>query len=179
MDGGVADAAPSAGGFSITVDNAGMMAGHLCFKPEASNSGGNKSPAIMWTDPPTGTKSFVLTMEDQTGTPTPHQIVTDIPVAERMRPADVKGMIPTGASVCFGHGGKSAWYGPGAGGVHQYEITIWAVAVDKFPQACMGSGGGGTAKQVLNLLKMKKADPTLVLGSNSKILFGNVAGKCM
>jgi phosphatidylethanolamine-binding protein (PEBP) family uncharacterized protein len=166
------------GAFTITVDNAGMMGDRLCFKAEASSSGNNRSPLITWTTAPEGTKSFVISMEDQTGNPTPHQIVTDIPATTTMNPANVGGMLPMNASACYGHGNKTAWYGPGAPDVHKYEITVWALAVDKLPQACMGAGNGSTAKAVLTLLKSKRNDPSLVLASDSEVLWGNRDGNC-
>lgn len=82
------------------------------------------------------------------------------------------------ASACYGHNNKTAWYGPGAGEVHKYEITIWAIAVDKLSQACMGAGGGSTAEPVLDYLKSKRTDPTVVLGSSSVVLWGNRDGNC-
>jgi phosphatidylethanolamine-binding protein (PEBP) family uncharacterized protein len=176
-DGSRADAG-TAGAFAITVDNAGMMGDHLCFKKSATNSGGDMSPLITWTDPPTGTRSLVLSMEDQSNTPTPHQIVTDIPASIRMNRANVRGTLPMNASACYGHNNKTAWYGPGAGDVHKYEITIWALAVDKLSQACMGAGNGGTARAVLTYLKGKRNDPTVVLGASSLVLWGNREGAC-
>jgi phosphatidylethanolamine-binding protein (PEBP) family uncharacterized protein len=173
-----ADAAPAGGAFAITVDNAGMNGDRLCFKSEASSSGGNRSPLITWTGVPQGTKSFVLSMEDQSGNPTPHQIVTNLPATQTMNPANVGGMLPANSSACYGHANKTAWYGPGAPDVHRYEITVWALAVDRLPQACMGAGNGSTAKAVLGLLKSKRNDPTLVLASNSKVLWGNRDGNC-
>jgi phosphatidylethanolamine-binding protein (PEBP) family uncharacterized protein len=164
------------GAFTITVDNAGMMGDRLCFKREASAMGGNQSPLITWAGVPTGTKSFVLSMEDLNNS-TPHQIVTDIPAGVTMNPANARAMLPMNASACYGHN-QQAWYGPGAGDVHRYEITIWALALDKLPQACMGRGNDGTAKAVMAFLKSKKNDPTVVLDSDTETLWGNSRGDC-
>ena len=43
--------------------------------------------------------------------------------------------------------------------------------------ACMGDGNT-TAEPVLNYLKSKRNDPTVVLGSSSKVLWGNSMGYC-
>jgi hypothetical protein len=54
---------------------------------------------------------------------------------ETGRPADAKGVILAGAQQGFGHGGKTGWYGPGAG-LRNYEVTIWALATPMLDGGC-------------------------------------------
>jgi phosphatidylethanolamine-binding protein (PEBP) family uncharacterized protein len=170
------------GKFTITVDGV-MMGTRLCFKPEASNSGGpkpnaggNKSPKIDWTTPPEGTKSLVLTMFDQSNQ-TPHRIVCNMMPDVTGQKADVGTYVPPGAQVSTGHNKPmNMWYGPGAGGdAHSYEIAIWALSTPMLDGGCAMSGATGT-KAVYN--KLKNAPPTLVLAHDAKVLWGNVDGKC-
>jgi len=109
-----ADGPPAGDGkLSITVDGVPDPAKmRLCFKPEATNSGGNHSPKIDWTGVPAEAKSLVLTTEDLTGTPVCHQIICNIPPTVTGNPADAKGMIPAGAQASYGHPKKVAWYAP-------------------------------------------------------------------
>ena len=111
------EAGGNTGAFTITIDHIPhpTRAGRLCFKPEASNSGGNKSPKMDWTTPPAGTQSFVLTTFDMSNN-TPHQIVCNIPKDVMGRPADTKTTIPPGAQSSTGHNkAGNMWYGPGRG----------------------------------------------------------------
>jgi Raf kinase inhibitor-like YbhB/YbcL family protein len=160
---------------TITVDGV-TMGDRLCFKPEASNSGGNHSPKIDWTGIPAGTQSLVLTMYDQSNT-TPHRIVCNIPPTVMGQAADIKAVIPDGAQVSTGHSKPdNAWYGPGAGGnAHSYEIRIWALSTPTLEGGCTMSGAAPT-RAVYD--KLKNAPPTLVLASDFKVLWGNVNGMC-
>jgi phosphatidylethanolamine-binding protein (PEBP) family uncharacterized protein len=163
------------GKFTITVDGI-MMMDRLCFKPEASNSGGNKSPKIDWTTPPEGTKSLALTMFDQTNN-TPHRIVCNIMPDVTGQVANVGTMVFPGAQVSTGHSKPgNMWYGPGAGGdAHSYEIAIWALSTPMLEGGCATSGATAT-RAVYN--KLKNAPTTLVLAHDAKVLWGNVNGKC-
>jgi phosphatidylethanolamine-binding protein (PEBP) family uncharacterized protein len=166
------------GAFTITIDHNPhpTRAGRLCFKSEASNSGGNKSPKMDWTTPPAGTQSYVLTMFDMSNN-TPHQIVCNISKDVMGRPADTKTTIPMGAQSSTGHNkAGNMWYGPGAGGAaHAYEIRIWALATPMLDGGC-GMSGAGPTRAVYN--KLKAAPSTLVLASDGKVLHGNVNGQC-
>jgi phosphatidylethanolamine-binding protein (PEBP) family uncharacterized protein len=175
--GGSGAGGSGAGGpFTITVDGI-MMGNRLCFKPEASNSGGNHSPKIDWTTPPPGTKSLVLTMYDQTNM-TPHRVVCNIMPTVTGQQADVKMMVPDGAQVSTGHNKTgNPWYGPGAGGAaHSYEIAIWALSTPMLEGGC-GTSTAAATRAVL--AKLRGGSPTLVLAHDAKVLWGNVDGKCM
>jgi Raf kinase inhibitor-like YbhB/YbcL family protein len=147
----------------------------LCFKPSATNSGGNHSPKIDWTGVPAEAKSLILTTEDQTGTPVCHQIICNIPPTVTGNPADAKGMIPDGAQVSYGHAGKTAWYGPGAGPpLRAYQIKIWALAVPMFPGGC---GGPPTSSRMhCARLKSMENDKSVVLATAVQTLWGQASG---
>jgi phosphatidylethanolamine-binding protein (PEBP) family uncharacterized protein len=170
-----ADGPPSSGGpLSITVDHVPDPAKmRLCFKPEATNSGGNHSPKIDWTGLPEGTKSLILTTEDLTPTAVCHQIICNIPPTVMGNPADAKGMVPMGAETSYGHANKTGWYGPGAG-MRNYEIKIWALATDKFEGGC--SGTGTAARGHCARLKGMAGNKAVVLGTASKVLTGQASG---
>jgi phosphatidylethanolamine-binding protein (PEBP) family uncharacterized protein len=150
----------------------------LCFRPSATNSGGNHSPKIDWMNIPAGTKSLILTTEDLSNTPVCHQIICNIPPTVMGNPADAKGMIPMGAQVSYGHPMKTAWYGPGAGPpLRNYEIKVWALATPMFEGGC--SGDPGASRGHCARLKSMASDKAVVLGTASKVLWGEADGmKC-
>jgi phosphatidylethanolamine-binding protein (PEBP) family uncharacterized protein len=173
---------PAAGGkmmITVDFDPATSTPTRLCFKPEAGSGGpggGDKSPKIDWTAPPTGTQSLVLMMEDLSNTPMPHQVVCNMKPTETGRPADVKATLPEGAQAGTGHNKPmDRWYGPGAG-VRNYEITIFALAT---PMLQGGCGPGSTkAKAARDYLKMNKTNKAVILDYDSKVLWGSAGGAC-
>jgi len=93
--------------------------------------GRNVSPALTWSGAPAGTKSLVLTMIDLT--PRPHQwshwIVVGLPPATAGLPRGVQ-TLPAGARAIAGNFGDAFYDGPcppAGSGVHQYQISIWAL----------------------------------------------------
>jgi phosphatidylethanolamine-binding protein (PEBP) family uncharacterized protein len=108
---------------------------------------------------------------------TPHRIVCNIPADIRMQMADVKTFVWPGAQVSTGHNKPgNPWYGPGAGGAaHSYEIAIWALSTPMLDGGCSMSGAAPTRAV---LTKLRTAPATLVLAHDSKVLWGNVDGKC-
>ena len=95
-------------------------------------SGSNLSPELTWSDAPSGTKSFAVTMYDPDA-PTEsgfwHWLVTDIPasVNSLARGADVKKL---GAKVFRNDYGNFEFGGacpPVDHGMHRYQITVWAL----------------------------------------------------
>ncbi|OMH38891.1 YbhB/YbcL family Raf kinase inhibitor-like protein [Motiliproteus sp. MSK22-1] len=103
-------------------------------------SGNNQSPALKWTNPPAGTKSFAITAYDPdapTGSGWWHWLVTDIPanVTQLKRGAGSKeGKLPV-ASRSFSNDYGTMEFGgacpPEGDGMHRYQFTIWALGVDK------------------------------------------------
>jgi len=103
--------------------------------------GENLSPALEWTDPPPGTKSFALLVHDPDA-PTGgagfwHWIVTDIPatahgLAQGAGTPDGKGL-PAGSKQLDSDFGKPGWGGPcppPGHGPHHYNFTVYALSVD-------------------------------------------------
>jgi Raf kinase inhibitor-like YbhB/YbcL family protein len=110
----------------------------------AGCDGDNVSPAVMWKDPPAGTKSFALTLYDPdapTGSGWWHWQVWNIP-------ADVtgfeEGQVPAGVVQGKGDIGRPGYLGacpPPGTGVHRYTFTIYALKVDKLDLDPMAASG--------------------------------------
>jgi Raf kinase inhibitor-like YbhB/YbcL family protein len=107
-------------------------------------TGGNTSPALVWRNPPAGTKSFVLTLFDRDERSTPsgwwHWAVYDLPADARQLPlgagAEKSTTLPAGALQGRTDLGNLAYHGPcPAKGdpPHRYTFTIYALKVDKLP----------------------------------------------
>jgi phosphatidylethanolamine-binding protein (PEBP) family uncharacterized protein len=149
--------------------------GRNCYPP-ASNSMGNKSPKMDWGPTPAGTKSYVLTTEDKSDSG-PHQVMCNITPDITGFPMDIGKMVPPGAETGTRHkeAGGNFWYGPGAGGVRQYEIRIWAMAVDKLPGGCKNRAG---ALAAFKYLKDNMNNKAVVIATDGKSFWGNVNGAC-
>ncbi len=104
--------------------------------------GENVSPALEWSDPPTGTKSFAVLVHDPDA-PTGgagfwHWLVIDIPASARGLPegagsADGK-KLPAGAKQLdtdFGDAGYGGPCPPPGHGAHRYNFTVYALPVEK------------------------------------------------
>jgi Raf kinase inhibitor-like YbhB/YbcL family protein len=99
-------------------------------------SGGNVSPALAWSNPPAGTKSFALLMHDPdapTGSGWWHWVVYNIPASQSSLPAGAgdpqKKLLPAGAVQ-----GRSDFGTPGYGGPcpppgapHHYYLRLYAL----------------------------------------------------
>lgn len=105
-------------------------------------TGQNVSPAIMWKNPPAGTKSFALMVHDPDA-PTGgagfwHWVVVNIPVgttflAQGSGTADGKGL-PAGTRQINTDFGAPGWGGPcppAGDKPHRYNFTVYALKVDK------------------------------------------------
>ena len=108
-------------------------------------TGANVSPALSWSGAPAATKSFAVTMYDPdapTGSGWWHWVVFNIPPGTTSLPTgagDVKKkLMPKGAIQgrtdygAVGYGGPCP---PPGDKPHHYQITIFAVDVDKLPDA--------------------------------------------
>ncbi|QGM45979.1 YbhB/YbcL family Raf kinase inhibitor-like protein [Methylocystis heyeri] len=104
--------------------------------------GENVSPALEWTDPPAGAKSFAVLVHDPDA-PTGgagfwHWLLVDIPASTRSLPegagsADGK-KLPAGArqlETDFGEPGYGGPCPPPGHGVHHYNFTVYALPVEK------------------------------------------------
>jgi Raf kinase inhibitor-like YbhB/YbcL family protein len=107
--------------------------------------GGNVSPALSWSGAPAGTKSFAINMLDPdapTGSGWWHWVVFNIPPDTTSLPKDAgdikKNLMPAGAiqsRTDFGTGGYGGPCPPAGDKPHRYQITVFAVDVDKLPFA--------------------------------------------
>jgi len=109
-------------------------------------TGGNLSPALTWSDPPVGTKSFALMVRDPDaptgGAGIWHWVVINIPAEARSIEQGAGtgdgAKLPAGSRQVnndyFGFSGTPAWGGPcppkGAK-AHDYVFTLYALGVEK------------------------------------------------
>ena len=100
--------------------------------------GGNISPQLRWSDPPPGTKSFVVTMYDPdapTGSGWWHWVVANIPATSTALPrggASGHDALPRGAVQTRTDFGRPGYGGaaPPPGAPHRYIFTVHALKVD-------------------------------------------------
>jgi Raf kinase inhibitor-like YbhB/YbcL family protein len=127
------DIAPGA-----TIANQQVFKGFGC-------TGDNISPALSWSGAPANTKSFALSVYDPdapTGSGWWHWVVFNIPAGTTSLPKDAgnvsKGLMPKGAvqsRTDFGADGYGGPCPPKGDKPHHYRITVFAVDVDKLPDA--------------------------------------------
>ena len=108
-------------------------------------TGGNLSPALSWSGAPATTKSFAVSIYDPdapTGSGWWHWVVFNIPAGTTSLPkgaGDVKKkLMPKGAiqsRTDFGADGYGGPCPPAGDKPHHYQITVFAVDVDKLPDA--------------------------------------------
>ncbi|MBP6311128.1 MAG: YbhB/YbcL family Raf kinase inhibitor-like protein [Flavobacteriales bacterium] len=112
-------------------------------------TGANVSPELSWSNAPTGTKSFAVTMYDPdapTGSGWWHWTVFDIPMAISNLASGAgdasKGLLPSGALqglTDFGVAGYGGPCPPLGHGPHQYLITVHALDTETLGLAAMAS----------------------------------------
>jgi Raf kinase inhibitor-like YbhB/YbcL family protein len=97
-------------------------------------TGANASPALFWTDPPAGTESFVLVVDDPdvpSGTAAIHWTIYDIPGSARSLAEALprKGKLPDGSRQGKNVAGKIGYSGPcpDPGKVHHYFFNLYAL----------------------------------------------------
>jgi Raf kinase inhibitor-like YbhB/YbcL family protein len=99
-------------------------------------SGGNVSPALTWSNPPAGTKSFALLMHDPdapTGSGWWHWVVYNIPATQSSLPTGAgdpqKKLLPAGAVQGRSDFGTAGYGGPcpPPGAPHHYYLRLYAL----------------------------------------------------
>ncbi|MBN7134854.1 phosphatidylethanolamine-binding protein [Lysobacter enzymogenes] len=93
--------------------------------------GGNLSPALEWTDPPAGTRSFAVTVYDPdapSGSGWWHWVVLDLPADVRALPRG-GAPLPAGAVQTRTDFGAPGYGGPcpPPGRPHRYRFEVWAL----------------------------------------------------
>lgn len=112
-------------------------------------SGLNQSPQLAWENIPAGTKSFAVTMYDPdapTGSGWWHWVMINVPVSvtqlETNAGAEGGKLMPTGAQMQrndFGYIGFGGACPPEGAKPHQYEITLYALDIEKLDVPKEGS----------------------------------------
>jgi Raf kinase inhibitor-like YbhB/YbcL family protein len=108
-------------------------------------TGGNLSPALSWSGAPAGAKSLAITIYDPdapTGSGWWHWVVFNIPANTTSLPKGAgdlkKKLMPKGviqSRTDFGGDGYGGPCPPPGDKPHHYQITVYAVDVDKLPDA--------------------------------------------
>jgi Raf kinase inhibitor-like YbhB/YbcL family protein len=109
------------------------------FKPGAdipaqfTGDGSNRSPALRWSSPPEGTRSFALIMDDPDapGRTWVHWVLYDLPATARELPegAGTEGTLPEGARQGRNDFKKIGYGGPypPPGAAHRYYFRLYAL----------------------------------------------------
>jgi Raf kinase inhibitor-like YbhB/YbcL family protein len=113
-------------------------------------SGGNLSPALIWSDPPVGTRSLAVTLYDPdapTGSGWWHWLVFNLPANTRSLPTgagEASGTkLPAGAVQSRTDVGAHGYFGPCppvGDKPHRYIVTVHALKVDQLPLQPDSSG---------------------------------------
>lgn len=113
-------------------------------------SGANQSPALQWSGAPAGTKSFAVTIYDPdapTGSGWWHWIVFNIPATVTSLPLNAGAAnstaLPAGAVQGRTDFGLSNYGGPcppAGDQPHHYQVTVYALKIDKLPLDSSASG---------------------------------------
>ncbi len=138
-----------------------------------SCTGGNQSPALTWTDPPEGTKSFAIMVHDPDaptgGAGIWHWVAFDIPSATRSLPRGAGtpdgSKLPAGTRQVITDYDVPGWSGPcppkGSEG-HSYNFTLYALRTETLPVPA--SATASHAGFIINLNAIAKATLTARYG---------------
>jgi hypothetical protein len=137
-------------------------------------TGSNISPALTWSDAPKGTKSFAVTTYDPdapSGSGWWHWVVFNIPADAGGLPKGAgdpkKHLMPKGAiqsRTDFGTDGYGGPCPPPGDKPHRYQFTVFALDVDKLPDAKDHSASAALVGFDLNSHTLAKATLTGLYG---------------
>jgi Raf kinase inhibitor-like YbhB/YbcL family protein len=130
-------------------------------------TGSNISPSLSWTGAPSGAKSFAVTVYDPdapTGSGWWHWVVFNIPasttsIAKNAGDVNAK-IMPAGAiqsRTDFGTNGYGGPCPPPGDKPHHYHFTVFAVDVDKLPDAQDQNASAALVGFDLHFHTLKKA----------------------
>lgn len=99
---------------------------------EFTCEGSNRSPALYWSEPPQGTQSFALIMEDPdvSSKTWVHWVLYDLPVTVRNLPEGIPGLMQLANGELQGINStrKTGYYGPcPPSGTHRYFFRVYAL----------------------------------------------------
>jgi Raf kinase inhibitor-like YbhB/YbcL family protein len=114
-------------------------------------TGQNRSPALEWQGAPIATKSLAITMFDldEHGSPSGwwHWVVYNLPASTLRLPENAGAVngnqLPAGAVQGRTDMGQDGYHGPCPGKgepAHRYQITVYALSVNKLPVPAEASG---------------------------------------
>jgi Raf kinase inhibitor-like YbhB/YbcL family protein len=129
--------------------------------------GHNVSPGLIWTEPPTNTKSFAFSVVD----PHPvannwvHWFVINIPFRERkiVEGASRTNSLPAGAKELMNTYGELGYGGPAppkGSGVHPYVHTLYALNVES-----LNLGVNTSLREFLNAIEGKVIAEAVITGN--------------
>ena len=158
---------------SAEVKEGGTIANEQVFKGFGC-TGNNVSPSLSWSGAPSGTKSFAVTIYDPdapTGSGWWHWVVFNLPASVTSLPkgaGDVKSKLtPKGAiqsRTDFGSDGYGGPCPPPGDKPHHYQITVFAVDVDKLPDAKDHNASAALVGFDLHFHTLAKASLTATYG---------------
>ena len=158
---------------STDVKDGAAIANDFVFKGFGC-TGNNMSPALSWSGAPAATKSFAVSIYDPdapTGSGWWHWVVFNIPANTTSLPkgaGDPKGKgMPKGAiqsRTDFGSDGYGGPCPPKGDKPHRYQITVFAVDVDKLPDAKDHNASAALVGFDLNFHTLAKATITPTYG---------------
>jgi Raf kinase inhibitor-like YbhB/YbcL family protein len=150
-----------------TIANEQLVKGFGC-------TGDNISPALSWSGAPAGTRSFAVHMLDPdapTGSGWWHWVVFNLPANVTSLPkgaGDVKSKLVPKAAIQsrtdFGSDGYGGPCPPPGDKPHHYQITVFAVDVDKLPDAKNDMASAALVGFDLHFHTLAKASLTATYG---------------
>jgi Raf kinase inhibitor-like YbhB/YbcL family protein len=163
---------PDSAAGKFTLSSTDISAGGQIAEAQVFNGfgckGGNVSPALSWSNPPAGTKSFALLMHDPdapTGSGWWHWVVYNIPASVSSLPAGAgdpqKNLLPAGAVQ-----GRTDFGTPGYGGPcpppgkpHHYYVRLYALKVPR-----LDVPADATAAYIGFMVRMQSLGKTELMG---------------
>jgi Raf kinase inhibitor-like YbhB/YbcL family protein len=158
---------------SAEVKDGGTIANEQVFKGFGC-TGNNISPSLSWSGAPSATKSFAVSIYDPdapTGSGWWHWVVFNIPANVTSLPkgaGDTKSKaVPKGAiqsRTDFGSDGYGGPCPPPGDKPHHYQVTVFAVDVDKLPDAKDHNASAALVGFDLHFHTLAKASLTATYG---------------
>lgn len=158
---------------SPDITDGGTIANEQVFKGFGC-TGSNISPALKWSGAPSGTKSFAVSIYDPdapTGSGWWHWVVFNIPANMTGLPKNAgdvkKKLLPKGviqSRTDFGADGYGGPCPPKGDPAHHYHITVFAVDVDKLPDAKSDAASAALVGFDLHFHTLAKATLTGLYG---------------